>query len=112
MSPRCPRCQYWNGWKTVRTHGSKQNEQVTTSGVVTCSLMAHVQGRKLRTLTQPLPEGEERKVILIYSPRRRGLRGRVRSCVGVTWFGFTVGEGCGGVAPCGHNQISMKSESR
>ena len=47
-------------------HGREEKQKAgdNKGGVVTCSLMAHVQGRKFRT-TQPLPEGEERKCWLI-----------------------------------------------
>src|ERR1044071_6520502 len=106
----------------------QRRKQVTTKGASSPApqwpmfkgaCFAPSPGLKLRSLTLPSPKGrgkkrqrERRESANHYSPRRRGFRGRVRSCAGLTSFGFTVGEGCGGVAPCGHNQISMKSESR
>ena len=49
----------------------QRRKQVTTKGRCHLLVKAHVQGLMLRTLTQPLPEGEERKVFLFFAAPAR-----------------------------------------
>jgi hypothetical protein len=84
-----------------QTEGQTRNKNRTGDNGGRCHLFVKA----------PRPKGAN--VVDAYSlPGRRGFLGRVRSRAGCTSPGCTVGVGCGGLAPGGQIQISMKSASR